>query len=270
MTTAITLAAKSPDEKYAYSWTPTGDDIGSTPTIDVIAGSATLDGVPTLIESNTAVRFVLTGGEHGETTIIEAVATMANGDIIEQQIIVLIREPQALAIDLADAKQHLRVDADHDDSLIIDGIRSASAWVEDYTGLVLARREITERLKYFGTPTKLTAWPIAADQPVVINYRDSFAAEQTITNAVMRAGSRPGVIYPANGALWPARNVIASDIEINFTAGFADVSAIPIQLKRAMLVLLTAFYEEREAGPMFEAAQRSARSLCRRFKRHTL
>lgn len=173
-------------------------------------------------------------------------------------------------ISTAEAKKHLRVDSSTDDTLIAGNIVAAREWVEDYTGLVLARREVTESLSSFRAQTKLRAWPIAANLPVTIVYRDTTGAEQTIATANLRAASRPGLIYPALGTRWPHADTVTGSIDVTFTAGYADAASIPQVLKQAMLVMLTAFYEDREGGEMFAAAEASAKKLCRRHKRRTL
>jgi uncharacterized phiE125 gp8 family phage protein len=172
-------------------------------------------------------------------------------------------------ISTAEAKLHLRVDSSADDTLIADKIAAAREWVEDYTGLVLTRREVTEQIGQFAAPTKLRAWPIDAAEPVSIVYRDVHGVEQTITDATVRAATRPGVIYPAPAARWPSASTISGAIDVSFMAGFADPADIPPTVKQAMLLMLTAFYDGRE-GELFEVAEAAAKRLCRRQKRRTL
>lgn len=272
MTTPITLASKAPDERYSYTWTPSksGDTITGNPTIEPVGGTATLDGAPTKIDDNRAAKFWLIGGANGETTELRASAVMASGDRIEQTIFIGIVNSSSRLLDLPAAKRHLRVDHAADDGLIEDAMAAARGWVEDYTGLVLARREVTETLPSFLNQTRLRAWPVAADQPVSIEYRDSAGVIQTITGSVLRAASRPGVIYPAPTTFWPNARTISGPIEVTFTAGYADPADVPAVLKQAMLIMLTAFYEDREGGDMFKAAEQSAMALSRRYKRRTL
>lgn len=165
-------------------------------------------------------------------------------------------------ISLVEAKKHLRVDASGDDTLIQDKIVAAREWVEEFTGLVLTRRSVTESLKRFDDQINLRAWPIAADEPITITYRDSGGIDRPVAGATVRAASRPGALFPAAGTHWPS-NCAAGSIEVRFTAGFATPESIPQMLKQAMLVMLTGFYEDREGGALFAAAERSARGLCR-------
>jgi uncharacterized phiE125 gp8 family phage protein len=165
-------------------------------------------------------------------------------------------------ISVPEAKKHLRVDSAADDTLIADKIQAAREWVEDYTGLILTRRQVTETLTGGFRAARLRAWPIAADEPLMITYRDRAGAEYTIADATVRAKARPALIYPAAGSYWPG-SYAARSVEVTLTAGYPTAAAIPAKLKQAMLVMLTAFYEDREGGALFAAAERSARGLCR-------
>lgn len=175
-------------------------------------------------------------------------------------------------VTLEAARSHLRVDSTTDDALIRDKIAAAREWVENYTGLVLTRRMVTERvsLSSFGRNTRLLAWPVATDQPASISYRDYLGIEQEIAGAVLRAATRPAMVFPAQGTSWPHVRSTSGDADITFTAGFATPDAIPRVLKEAMLVMLTAYYEDREGGDLFAKAEASARGLCRRYKRRIL
>lgn len=166
-------------------------------------------------------------------------------------------------VSLAEAKKHLRVDSSIDDTLIGDKIQAAREWVEDYTGLILTPRRVTESVSSLVGHTRLRAWPIDPAQPVEVAYRDALGVDQTIASAIIRAASRPAVLYPPVGVGWPINRAAGSAAVVTFSAGFPTPASIPQKLKQAMLVMLTAFYEDREGGALFVAAERSARSLCR-------
>jgi uncharacterized phiE125 gp8 family phage protein len=171
-------------------------------------------------------------------------------------------------ISTAEAKKHLRVESSVDDTLIADKIIAAREWVEDYTGLVLTQREITETLPRFSSTSKLRAWPVAQDQPATLTYRDASGVEQTISDAQIVARARPAVIYPTPGSRWPSD--VAGEIAVTFTAGYIDAASVPQKLKQAVLIMLTAFYEDRDGGDLFAASEKTAMRLCRREKRRTL
>jgi hypothetical protein len=146
MSTPITLASKDPNEAYSYTWTPqAGDTIASGLSIMPTVGTATLEATPSPINDNEAARFVLLGGADGEITRLTARATMASGDIVEQEIRIPIISSGRRCIDLAMAKQHLEYEDDDRDALIQQYIDAAQAWVEDFTGKLLFRRTIPQR-----------------------------------------------------------------------------------------------------------------------------
>lgn len=172
-------------------------------------------------------------------------------------------------ISTAEAKMHLRVDSSADDTLIAVNIVAAREWAEDYTGLILTRREMTEQVSHFSAHTKLRAWPIDADGPVSISYRCVTGTEKTIADATIRAIARPAVLYPAAATRWPFAISVSGPIDVRFTAGYPSPADIPAAIKQAMLLMLTAFYDGRE-GELFDVAEAAAKSLCRRHKWRTL
>lgn len=172
-------------------------------------------------------------------------------------------------ISTAEAKKHLRVDSSADDTIIAGNIVAAREWAEDYTGLILTRREVTEQISQFAAQTKLRAWPIDAAEPISVVYRDAAGVEQAIVGAEVRAIARPAVLYPAAATRWPFANSVSGPIDVTFTAGYADPAGIPATIRQAMLLLLTAFYDGRE-GELFDIAEAAAKNLCRRHKRRSL
>lgn len=238
MTTPITLAPKDPNEKLAYTWTPQeGDTIASGLSITPTSGTATLDGAPTQIESNATARFVLTGGAHGETTKLTAIATMTSGDIIEQEIRIAIVSSGKRCIDLAMAKQHLEYDDDDRDTLIQQYIDAAQGWVEGYTGLLMTRRTVTRQIPDCSTSYVVGVGP----DPVIesVTYLDSDYAEQTVDDGdYILVGSR---LYPKSS--WPAATY---GLTVSVTAGFDG--DVPADLMSAQLLMIGHLFESRDVN----------------------
>lgn len=171
-------------------------------------------------------------------------------------------------VSLAEAKAQLRVTNTREDALISGYIVTAREWVENHTGLILARREVTERIPTFGPLIPLLAWPIA-DEPVTVSYFDQAGAELTVAGAAIRAATRPARLVPAAGDRWPISRVSGA-ISVKFTAGFATAAEVPQSCKQAILLLLTAYYEDREGGETLLKAERSARSMLTGFRQRRL
>lgn len=255
MTTPITLASKDPNEEFAYSWTPQdGDTIASGLSIDVAVGSATIDGAPALIDENASARFVLVGGNDGEITRLSARATMASGDVIEQEIRIPIVDSGRRCIDLALAKQHLEYEDDDRDALIEQYIGAAQDWVENYTGKLLTRRTTKQRFDSAASAVLLNVGP----EPEVdgLTYLDSSFSEVTIDAAEYRlVGTR---LYPVSTFPYARHG-----IEATITAGYAG--DVPQALISAQLLLIGHWFANRETvvtGTIATNLPLGAEALC--------
>lgn len=160
-------------------------------------------------------------------------------------------------ITVEEARAHLRIDGDGEDADIVRYIRDARDWVEDYTGHILVRREVTETFDTL-TNVRLRAWPVAVGTvPVVI------ASDLLIDGARLAVGNRPVRLLPALGASFPRMAKAADAVSVRFDAGYADTVAIPGVFMRAMLLLIGAYHADREGGDLFVKAEEAAKSLCR-------
>lgn len=235
MMTPVALQAKDPNEELAYSWTPqTGDTISGSATLIVTAGTATIGDLSN-IEGNASVRWVLSGGLAGETTIITARATMASGDVIEQEIRIPIIDSGRRCIDLTLAKQHLEYEDDDRDALIQQYIDAAQDWVEGYTGKLLTRRAVAQRFDSCATSTIINYGP----DPVIdsLTYLDSDLEEVTIDAEEYRVIG--GKLYPVTS--WPYAK---HGIEATVTAGYDG--DVPAALISAHLLIIGHLFNQRE------------------------
>lgn len=254
MTTPITLAPKDPNERLAYTWTPQeGDTISGTPTITVASGTATIDGSVTKIDSDKTARFNLIGGAHGEVTKLTALAMMASGDIIEQEIRIPIVTSGKRCIDLAMAKQQIEYTDDDQDVLIQQYIDAAQGWVENYTGLLLTRRSVTRRFSDCVSFYDLHVRP----DPTIdsVTYLDSDFTEQTVDDGDYVLVD--GRLYSKSA--WPSAQY---GLKVTVTAGFSG--DIPAELMQAQLLLIGHWHFNREAiaSGQMEEIPLGAKSLC--------
>jgi len=148
-------------------------------------------------------------------------------------------------ISLAEAKAHLRVETDVEDSLIGSLIRVAREHLESVAGLSL----LDQGFRLF-----LDDWPKAhailiRKHPVntldaVIVYDAEGLPEEVDLSMVRLDLSRRPARLVVSGIRAPAR--IVNGIEVEFTAGFGESGTeVPDALKRAMLVHVAAMYELR-------------------------
>lgn len=165
------------------------------------------------------------------------------------------------------AKQQLRVISEDEDELIDDVIRDARGWVENYTGLKLVPGEVVEHLTSFGD--RLTTWPI--NSITSVGYTDPAFADLILDPASYRIPlhARGPVLRYGSIATWPLI-AAGSAITVTMQAGYPDPADIPRNLLRAMKLLITGFYEDREGGGLKAPTEAAAMSLCRNFKRWTV
>lgn len=138
---------------------------------------------------------------------------------------------------LADAKLHLRVTHDEEDSLI-EALRDAAvSHVERVSGIALAPGDWRWTLSRFPSRIELPIAPVTAVDGVT--YLDADGASQTYTDARLVDGA----VYPAAGGSWP---YAYDGVTVEFTAGLSDPGEAP-ELTAAAKLMLGHLYAHREA-----------------------
>ncbi len=158
----------------------------------------------------------------------------------------IITAPTDEPITLDEAKDHLRVYIDDDDSVISEQITSARVWVEQYLGRAL----LTQTWEvYFNEFPACIEIPFPPLQSVTsIKYIDSDGVEQTLDAGEynVHIQNEPGIIVLAYGKSWPSIRYELNAIAIRFVTGWATAADIPGPIKSAMLLLIGHLYEHRE------------------------
>jgi len=182
---------------------------------------------------------------------------------------VLVTGPASEPVTLAEAKNHLRIDANDEDDYISSLITVARQHIENAGNLALLTQtwklacdEFPWRMRKFpweteGRLDEILIYPGPLIAVSSIKYYDTDGLQQTLatTEYAVDSSSKPARVYPAYGKYWPATRSIPNAVEINFTAGYANAASVPQQLKEAMLLLIAHLYENRDAGEGAFAAQ---------------
>lgn len=174
--------------------------------------------------------------------------------------------PGTEPVTLAEAKLHLRVDADltADDTLITLLIGAARRYAEMYCN----RSLITQRWRLvidsfpgpsmigvpFGIPYTLPGHAILLERGRVqsvdgITYTamDGNEATMPITDWVAETASPIARVTPRFGKIWPIPLPQIGAVKVDFTAGYGDTSAaIPEGIKHWILLRTGTLYENRE------------------------
>lgn len=169
--------------------------------------------------------------------------------------LILTSAPVVEPVTLTEAKAHLRVDTDAEDTLIGSLIVTSRLHVEAAMGLALVSQ---------GWSWYLDAWPPGSAVALPLRPVESIAAVRLYDAAGAAAALEPGG-YLLDGAgphprlvrlgarPWPKPARIANGIEIAFTAGYGGAAAdVPAPIRHAILLLVAHWHEHR--SPVEEGA----------------
>ena len=175
----------------------------------------------------------------------------------------LITLPAGEPVSLAEAKLHLRVDFDDDDSLIQVLISAARQAAETLTNrqLVTARwRMVLDSFpgpslmgvpagQTFTLPGHAVLLPKSPVQSVVeIRYLDMAGAWQVMpaANYTVDCACEPARITPVFGQIWPIALPQIGAVSVIFDAGYGNASAVPEGIKTWIKLRLGSLYVHRE------------------------
>ncbi|WP_347271804.1 head-tail connector protein [Rhizorhabdus histidinilytica] len=164
-------------------------------------------------------------------------------------------EPVSLEL----ARAHLN--ADEGDDLVINScIASARGWVENYTGQILAPRRVSEAIDRFTDP--LVTWPIASIYE--ITYADANRSRVPLSPDVYDIANvrRPARLTLNSGQAWPRVAAGPGQIIVDVDAGYDTPADIPPGMIRAMLMLISGYYVDRETGGLASEIETAARLAC--------
>ena len=175
----------------------------------------------------------------------------------------LVTPPAEEPVTLIEAKLHLRVDFDDDDTLIASLITAARQAAETLTG----RQFITARWKQvldcfpgpslmgvpagqaFTLPGHAILLAKAPVQSVVsINYLDMGSVNQTMSalTYTVDAASEPARITPVFGQIWPICLPQIGAVSVTFDAGYGTAAQVPEGIKSWIKLRVGSLYAHRE------------------------
>ena len=162
----------------------------------------------------------------------------------------LVTPASALAVSLAEAKLHLRVDGTDEDTLITSMITAATETAEQITGRAIMPQTWLLTLDAFEDELVLTRVPVASI--VSVTYTDPDGVELALsTGSNWRLldldDYAPARIVPVYGYSWPATRAQAEVVGVEYVAGYANAAAVPEPIKAWIKLTVSAMYENREA-----------------------
>lgn len=156
-------------------------------------------------------------------------------------------QPATEPISLEEAKLHLKVDTDADDTLITALITSARQYVERYCNIALITQTVTEKYDC------LSAMRLSVSPVVVVTSVQYLASPsgdlQTLSTSLYGVDTylKPAQIYGKYGATWPAALTQRQCVTVVYVAGYGDeASDVPAPIISAMLLTIGDLYENRQ------------------------
>lgn len=162
-----------------------------------------------------------------------------------------ITAPDTEPITLAEAKKHLRVEHDVDDTLIGALIAAAREQAEHELGRALVTQTWSRVLDAFPVAEIPLGMPPVRSVASIV-YIDPDGAETTLPadQYALDATTSPGWVLPAADSAWPATMDTANAVEIRFVCGYGSAADVPQAIRQWMLLQIGAMYRHREAvGP---------------------
>lgn len=161
----------------------------------------------------------------------------------------IVTPPAEEPITLAEAKAHLRVTFDDDNSYITDLIIAARQWFEEQTYQQVITATWDLLLDEFPTgddPIRIPRAPLASVTSV--SYTDTAGDPQTWSSDDYKVSAtrQPGIIRPAYGEVYPIARAEADSVTVRFVAGYGAASAVPDLIKAAIKLIVGQMYEFRE------------------------
>jgi uncharacterized phiE125 gp8 family phage protein len=157
---------------------------------------------------------------------------------------------EVLPVSLAEAKQHLRIDGSTEDTLLETYIKAAANYMQERRHLALITSTWEYTLDGFTDKIKLPLVPLIEVLSVEYLNEASEWVDVGIDCYVTGTGGGhyPAILTPGYGLCWPTPADMPGNVLITFRAGFGDdASAVPDDLRQALLLLIGHFYEHREA-----------------------
>lgn len=154
--------------------------------------------------------------------------------------------PATEPVTLAEAKAHLRVDGEADDSYIASLIVTSRLQIEAALGLALVTQ--SWRLQLDEWPPdhviEMPMRPLAAINAISVATGDSTSITLSLSAYIVDGTANPARI--SFTSLPPAPGAIARGIAIDFTAGFGSAASVPRDIRHALLLLVAHWFEHRE------------------------
>lgn len=158
-------------------------------------------------------------------------------------------------VSVGEVKLHSRIFTDDQDSIIDSYIKAATAEAQRIVRRQFCSATLRLTLDGFCDPTHSDGWVIWIPQPPLlsvssITYIDVDGNSTTLGSSlyIVDAVTQPGRVTPAIGETWPdTQSGRINSVSITFLAGYGSASAVPENIRVAIIQMAATWYENRES-----------------------
>lgn len=159
-----------------------------------------------------------------------------------------VTDPVGDPVTLAEAKTQLRVDFADDDTLIGELVSAATRTVEEMVGGALLSQEWALSVRYPRLRIYLPKTPVQSIDSITYYDRDETEQTANVADFHLFSDVYRAWVEPRDDKDWPDVFNRPDALTINFIAGYGAAGDVPSNLKHAILMLLTHWYEQRSAA----------------------
>lgn len=157
----------------------------------------------------------------------------------------LVTGPSTYPVTADEAKLHCRIDGTDENTLVDDLIAAATDYVEQYTGRAIVSQTWKVTQDAFSDAIML---PKGNIQSVThVKYYDTAGDLQTVSSDdyTLDDANDPAWVVINSDKSWPDTMTGVNVVQVTYVAGYATV---PTSVKRAILLLINQWYENRSAA----------------------
>lgn len=163
--------------------------------------------------------------------------------------LVPVAGPTSEPVSLEEAKAHLRVDGNAEDTLIQSLITAARVHVEVSLGVALLTQTWLWILDRWpdGRIAEIPLRPVQAVTGVRVKDSNGTPVTMPASNYLLDGRGTPARLIASAQAGWPVPGMAANGIEIDLQAGYgAQAADVPRPIRHAVLLLVAHWFERRE------------------------
>jgi uncharacterized phiE125 gp8 family phage protein len=163
-----------------------------------------------------------------------------------------LTQPSEEPVSLEQARFNCSIEDSESDEALVQLVRQAREYCEERTDAALMAcqwKMVFDRFPVSMAWLTLPRWPLVRVDTLQYVASDGTLATITTDNIVVRKDSHGrGRIALIDWADWPTTRNTPDAVRITFTAGYEAPEDVPSTWQRAMLMLVTWWFEQREAG----------------------